>query len=77
MKELDEVCLFWQRWVCKPEQEKFRGKELKIDEMWLFAKNYHENELKLLNIPPVVGSSIDSEKLARIEKKIDEVLGKL
>ena len=44
--ELTEAEKYWRRWVLKPEQEKYRGKELKLDEMWQFAEDYHQEQVK-------------------------------
>jgi len=33
---------FWNKWVTKPEQEIYRGKELTLEEMWKFAEDYNK-----------------------------------
>ncbi len=38
---MEKAAKYWNSWVTKPEQEKYRGKELKVDEMWSFAEDYH------------------------------------
>lgn len=41
---LENTDRYWQKWVLKPEQEKYRGKEITLLEMWEFAESYKEEE---------------------------------
>lgn len=42
--EKSEAEKYWTLWVVKPEQEKYRGEILRLDEMWKFANDFHQHQ---------------------------------
>lgn len=70
---MEEAFEYWKKWVLKPEQEKYRGKELKNDEMWCFAEDYHKYNFSELNIIEKM-QSISEESLS---PEVFEMWGKV
>ena len=73
--ELTEAEKYWKRWVMKPEQEKYRGKELKIDEMWQFAEDYHKSELNKLSLTLVSKEELEKQKNEAYFEGVEQAQG--